>query len=624
MSRYGAKRWSGLGKTGYVGAAIVGAVMTGAVAVLGAFGPVLAAPAPVTGPIAAYHDSRVLIPMRDGVQLETFVLSPPDTSHSYPIVLDRTPYDPAYRRHGAGAAMAKAGYIFVTQSVRGRYGSQGTFVHMRPQKDVRRDKTDIDESTDTFDTIDWLVKHIPNNNGRVGLRGISYDGFYAAVGMIDAHPALKAVSPQAPQADWFLGDDTHHNGAFLLASTFAYMPTCDRISTGSKRCDKPIDPGTQDGYRFYLDLGPLRNAETRYLHGDVPEWTRMMAHGTYDDLWRSRNLLPHLTNIRPAVLAVSGWYDANNLYGALHVFDSVRSSTSARLVIGPWTHGQWAGDSGESAGALHFGSATSEHFAKEVELPFFEAYLKGDGRSSLPVAQVFDTGTMTWASFDAWPPKTATQQSLYLAPNRALQIATPPKAAGPAYDEYVSDPEHPVPFVAKGGFDMDADYMAQDQRFASNRPDVLTYETAPLSDDVTIIGPVSPHLVVSTSGTDSDWVVRLIDVHPGEGSGLHQLVRGDVMRGKFRESFSAPTAMKPNEPTHIDFTMTDVYHTFKKGHRIRVQVQSSWFPLIDRNPQRFVDIYTARETDFQKATQRVFHSGQQLSRIEVNVLPVAH
>jgi putative CocE/NonD family hydrolase len=610
----------------------MGAAIAGAAVALGAFGLAFAANAPPLGPIEAYHDSRVLIPMRDGAQLEAFVLSPPDTSHNYPILLDRTPYDPAHSRRAAGVVMAKAGYIFVTQSVRGRYGSQGTFVHMRPQKDVRRDKNDIDESTDTFDTIDWLVKHIPNNNGRVGLRGISYDGFYAAVGMIDAHPALKAVSPQAPQADWFLGDDTHHNGAFLLASTFAYMPACDRISTGSKRCGKPIDPGTPDGYRFYLDLGPLRNAETRYLHGDVPEWTQTMAHGTYDDLWRSRNLLPHLTNIRPAVLAVSGWYDANNLYGTLHVFDSVRrtSSTPATLVLGPWTHGQWAGNSGESAGALHFGSATSDYFVQEVELPFFEAYLKGDGRPNLPLARVFDTGTMAWASFDAWPPKTATQQSLYLAPNRVLQVGTPPKATSPVYDEYVSDPQHPVPFVAQGGFDMDEDYMAQDQRFASDRPDVLTYETAPLSEAVTIIGPVSPHLVVSTSGTDSDWVVKLIDVHPAEQGqpagqgGLQQLVRGDVMRGKFRDSFSTPTAMQPNEPTHIDFTMTDVYHTFKKGHRIRVQVQSSWFPLIDRNPQRFVDIYAARETDFQQATQRVFHSGQQLSRLEINVLPSVH
>ncbi len=570
---------------------------------------------------AGYRLSRFQIAMRDGIHLDTIVLAPTDSTRSYPILLVRTPYEIVGSWSYLEPAFSNAGYIFVMQSVRGRYKSEGDFIQMTPQKLVKRSRMDVDASTDTFDTIDWLVKNIPHNNGRVGLRGVSYGGFYAAAGMIDAHPALKAVSPQAPQADWFAGDDVHHNGAFLLASAFSFFSMCDRRSDKSHTCAWAA-PLAEDGYKFFLDMGPLSNADANHLHDQSPEWEVMMAHGTYDELWQARNILPHLRHIRPAVLVVSGWYDANNLYGALHVFDAVRRNSPATpdtLVLGPWAHGQWVWDKGESLGVLRFGSATSTDFINSVELPFFEAYLKGDGQPNLPVARVFDTGRNSWTSFDAWPPRTSERKTLYLGARGALGFEPPPAAGG--YDEYISDPDHPVPFVRDHGFDMDRDYMAQDQRFIANRPDVLTYQTAPLAKDLTVAGPLLPRLVVSSSATDSDWVVKLIDVHSDEADAIQELVRGDVMRGKFRNSLSRPVPMQPGQVTSIDFTMLDVYHTFKKGHRIMVQVQSSWFPLVDRNPQQFEDIYHAKADDFRKATQRVLHSQEHASHIDIGVLP---
>jgi uncharacterized protein len=569
-----------------------------------------------------YRLEHVSIPMRDGVRLDTFVVSPTDLKQTYPILLVRTPYEIIGSWAYLEPEFTDAGYIFVMQSARGRYKSEGDFLQMTPHKEVKTSRSDVDASSDTYDTIDWLIKNIRQNNGRVGLRGISYGGFYAAAGMIDAHPALKAVSPQAPQADWFAGDDVHHNGAFLLASAFNFFSMCDRRSDHSRTCAW-TGPLATDGYQFFLGMGPLSNADAKYLHGQSPEWQVMMNHGTYDELWESRNLLPHLRNIKPAVLAVSGWYDANNLYGAIHVFEAVRKAspgTPDNLVLGPWTHGQWARGTGESAGALHFGSQTSADFIKNIELPFFEAYLKGEGRPNIPVARVFNTGSNKWGSFDTWPPRTMEKQTLYLLGQGSLGFQPLEKAATP-YDEYVSDPAHPVPFVRDHGFDMDPDYMAQDQRFASGRTDVLTYQTAPLTQDLTIIGPVRPRLVVSSSAMDSDWVVKVIDVHPDSTGGLQELVRGDVMRAKFRESLAKPMPMTPGQPTSIDFTMLDVFHTFKAGHRVMVQVQSSWFPLVDRNPQQFEDIYSAKAEDFHAATQRVFHSRDHSSQIDVGVLP---
>lgn len=581
---------------------------------------------------ASYRLARVRIPMRDGVQLDTLILTPEDTSRSYPILMDRTPYDPTAPWLTPSPELAKARFIFVTQSVRGRYGSEGEFVQMRPLQNHRTSRTDIDESTDAFDTIDWLVKNMPHNNGRVGLWGLSYEGFFAAAGMIDAHPALKAVSPQAPQADWFAGDDLHHNGALMLATSFNWMFLCNRLTTGTRICGTGFNPPTIDGYQLFLSLGPLSNIDRQYLHGDSPEWQVVTHHATYDELWQRRNLLPHLRDIRPAVLVVSGWYDASNLYGAVHVFETLRQKspgTSARLVLGPWTHGEWVRDGGESIGPLHFGANTATHYLQDIELPFFEAYLKGESEPAIPVASVFDTGLNRWSTFDTWPPTAARAMNLYPGSGGTLGFK-PPEQNG-SYDEYVSDPANPVPFVPDHGVDMEPDYMTHDQRFASNRPDVLTYESAVLSEDLTVAGPISPHLVVSTSGTDSDWVVKVIDVHPtapsdaaaNKAGGFQELVRGDVMRSKFRDSLSNPSPMKPNQPTPIHFTMLDVYHTFKKGHRILVEVQSSWFPLVDRNPQRFVDIYAAEPGDFQRATQRVFHSSEHVSRVELNVLPPA-
>jgi hypothetical protein len=610
------ERWA---SRGLAFCAAVGLLVSGSLIAAAAPGATVAKPGPGSTQFripAGYHLYQVRIPMRDGVRLNTFILAPNDAAHAYPILLQRTPYDPVWMR--PDAAFLQSGYIFVTQSVRGRYGSEGTFVQMRPEDARQGSASDIDESTDTSDTIDWLTKNVPHNNGRVGLLGISYGGFYAAAGLINANPALKAVSPQAPQADWFMGDDTHHNGAFLLASTFNWIWACDR--GGSRTCtfqSFPYPKGA-DGYHFFLAAGPLSDFDAEFFHGESPEWEIMMRHGTYDRLWRQRNILPHIRKVTPAVLMVGGWYDANNLYGALRIFHANRHnspSTTATLVVGPWTHGEWARGSGESIDHLRFGSATSTYFLKSIELPFFASYLKGAGHPDLPVAEVFDTGSNHWRSFNAWPPSTSVKRRLYLHAHGSLGFEPP--AAG-AYDQYVSDPADPAPFVADKGFDMDPDYMARDQRFAANRPDGVSYESEILTSDVTIIGPVSPRLVVSTSGTDSDWVVKLIDVHP---NGFQELVRGDVMRGKFRHSFTRPTPMRPNQPTHIDFTMDDVYHSFKKGDRILVRVQSSWFPLVDRNPQRFEDIYTAKAADFQRATERVFHTLAHASYIELRVLP---
>ncbi|MEO8450170.1 MAG: CocE/NonD family hydrolase [Gemmatimonadota bacterium] len=571
-----------------------------------------------------YQKHEYTIPMRDGVKLFTSVYVPRDTARAYPILLTRTPYsvapygEDAYTTHlGAGGRFAEEGYVFVSQDVRGRYRSEGHFVHMTPEK-VNK----VDESTDTYDTIDWLIKNIPHNNGRVGLWGISYGGFFAAAGLIDAHPALKAVSPQAPQADWFMGDDTRHNGAFFLASTFNFMAACGRLGTGtSMSCGKPFDFGTTDGYKFFLEMGPLASVDSKYFHGQVPGWTEFMEHGTYDAFWQARNILPHLRNVRPAVLTVGGLYDANNYYGALHVFESIERqspTTENAIVIGPWSHGQWARDDGSKLGILSFGSKTGLEYRETMLLPFFEHHLKGKGPGLPAKAYVYETGANRWRTFQAWPPKETVSRSIYLGAQGTLSFAPPAQSAKSEFDQYVSDPAHPVPSVARQSTDMDPDYMAQDQRFVVGRPDVLVYQGEAVTEDLTIAGPVSPRLFVSSTGTDGDWIVKVIDVHP---DGTQELVRGDVMRAKFRNSFEKPEALVPGKVAQLDFVMSDVLHTFQKGHRIMIQVQSSWFPLVDRNPQKFVDIYHASAADFQTATQRIIRSAQQSSRVMVTVLP---
>jgi uncharacterized protein len=593
---------------------------------------------------AHYTKYEYRIPMRDGKKLFTAVYTPKDRSKQYPILLMRTPYSvqpygvDRYRPNlGPSPLFAKAGYIFAYQDVRGTWMSEGKFVNMRPYNPAKKE-TDTDESSDTYDSIEWLIKHVPNNNGRVGQSGISYPGFYTAAGMIDAHPALKASSPQAPVTDWFIGDDFHHNGALFLPHMFNFLATFGRPRPGpTKKREYRFDHGTPDGYQFFLHLGPLPNANARYFKDDVAFWTEAMQHGTYDDFWKSRNLRQHLKNIRPAVMTVGGWFDAENLFGALETYKKVEASSEGRcniLVMGPWLHGGWSGGDGESLGPVHFNDKTSVYYRENIEFPFFEFHLKGAGEFKHPEAWVFETGTNQWRKYDAWPPKTAKRQALYLRAKGRLSRKAPPKnGSEESYDEYLSDPAKPVPYLDKITVGMHAEYMVADQRFAGRRPDVLVYETEVLDEDVTIAGPIQVDLHVSTTGTDADWIVKLIDVYPDDYldpnpnptgvrmGGYQQLLRGDVMRGKFRNSFEKPEPFATGKPAAVSFTMQDCCHTFRTGHRIMVQVQSSWFPLVDRNPQTFVDIYQAKESDFHKATQRVYRSREMPSRVSVLVVP---
>ena len=588
---------------------------------------------------ANYTKSEHMIPMRDGVKLFTAAYSPKDTSQKYPILLNRTPYScapygaDAYKENiGPSPLFAKEDYIVVYQDVRGAWMSEGTYVNMRPQNEHKSKPSDIDESSDTYDTIDWLVKNIPNNNGRVGMWGISYPGFYTAVGMIDAHPALKAASPQAPISDWFIGDDFHHNGTLFLPHAFNFFtgfgkarPKPTAIGDGSR-----FNHGTPDGYKFFLEMGPLANADARYLHGNIAYWNEMMEHPNYDAWWKARDTRPHLRNIKPAVMTVGGWFDAEDLFGALNTYKSVEKQSPGAhniLVMGPWFHGGWARGDGEGLGEVRFGSKTSVFYRENIELPFFNYYLKDKGELKLPEAYVFETGSNKWKTYDQWPPANTHAENLYLDANGKLSF-TARAGSSDSYDEYISDPAKPVPFINNINIGMTREYMVDDQRFASRRQDVLSYQTDVLADDVTVAGPLTASLFVSTSGTDSDYVVKLIDVYPDDApdnnpnftgmkmGGYEMLVRGEPMRARFRKSFEKPEPMPPNKIEKIEYVMPDVNHTFMKAHRIMVQIQSSWFPLVDRNPQKFVDIYKAKEADFQKATERVYHS----SRVILNVV----
>ena len=595
---------------------------------------------------ARYTKYEYRIPMRDGKRLFTSVYVPKDQAQTYPILLMRTPYN--VKPYGVdqypdnlrpGPLFMKAGYIFVYQDVRGRWMSEGEFTDMRPHNPAKKGPKEVDESSDTFDTIDWLLKHVPNHNGKVGQWGISYPGFYTAAGMIDAHPALKAVSPQAPVTDWFIGDDWHHNGALFLPHMFNFMARFDRPRPEpTKKFDPKFDHETPDGYQFFLDMGPLGNADSRYFKGQAAFWSEAMKHGTYDEFWKSRNIRQHLRDVKPAVMTVGGWFDAENLFGALEVHKNLKKNspkTGNFLVMGPWSHGGWSGTGeGSKLGDVTFNAKTAEFFRSQIELPFFEFHLKGKGELKHPTAWMFETGTNVWRKHDAWPPKTAQPKSLYFHAAGKLRFDTPPESLGElAQDEYLSDPAKPVPFLDKISIGMAPEYMTADQRHAARRPDVLVYETDVLDGDVTFAGPLDVELFVSTTGTDSDWVVKLIDVYPNDYpdptpnptgvkmGGYQQLVRGDVMRGKFRNSFEKPEPFEPGKPTKVAFQMQDVNHAFRSGHRIMIQVQSSWFPLVDRNPQTFVDIYGAKASDFKKATQRVYRTHEMASRVTVMVVP---
>jgi hypothetical protein len=523
--------------------------------------------------------------------------------------------------------------------VRGRYQSDGTFIEMTPHKEGKKTPKDVDESTDTYDTIEWLVKNVPNNNGKAGLYGISYPGFYVAAGMPDTHPALKACSPQAPVTDLYMGDDAYHNGAFMLAANFGFYvffkPRAG-LEFPPKRW-RDFDYGTNDGYDFYLAMGPTSNAKKLYLKDTNFYWDDQVQHPNYDEFWKTRDISAHMKNVHCAVLTVGGLFDAEDLVGPYRIFNAVARmspETPNKIVEGPWVHGGWAGTKGDHLGPVNFAAENSAYFNDYVLLPFFRQYLKDAEDPKLPTALVFETGTNVWRRYDAWPPKSLQSKTLYFhAGGKLTSEAASKDAAAGTFDEYISDPNRPVPFVETQTTGVPQTYMDSDQRFAAKRPDVLVYATDPLEEDITVAGPVSPRLWVSTSGTDSDFVVKLIDVYPMDYpdpdpnpqevrmGGYQQLVRGEPFRAKFRKSFEKPEPLKPNEPTALDFELPSINHTFRRGHRIMVQIQSTWFPLVDRNPQKFVNIPDAKPEDFQKATQRVYRSGEHGSALVLPVLP---
>jgi putative CocE/NonD family hydrolase len=598
---------------------------------------------------AHYTKYEYRIPMRDGKKLSTAVYVPKDASQPYPIMMDRTPYnvgpygEDQYKKNlGPSEEFEKAGYIFVYQDVRGRYMSEGDFLEMHPHIDVKKSPKDVDDSSDMYDSIEFLLKNVPNNNGKVGIWGISYPGFYTSASIIDSHPALKAASPQAPMTDLFFTDDAYHGGAFMLAANFGFYASFKPITEPSRppKTPVPFDFGTPDGYEFYLQAGSLDELNKKYLKEGNWLFTDQMRHWTYDDYWQARDLSRHMKNIKCAVMTVGGWFDGEDLSGpfkTFHAIDKFNPSTPNSLVIGPWVHGGWAITDGDHLGDVQFAAKTSEFFRANIQFPFFEYYLKGKGQT-LPKAYVFETGTNVWRKYDSWPPAQAKPKTLYFHTNGKLSFDPP--GENESFDEYVSDPAHPVPFIEYIATSVPQRYMVDDQRFAAKRSDVLVYETEPLEEDVTIAGPVSPKLKIASSGTDSDFVVKLIDVYPNDYpdneaanaskrvlgtpsirmGGYEQLLRGEPMRAKFRNSWEKPEPLAPSKVAELNFTMPDVNHTFRKGHRIMVQVQSSWFPLTDRNPQTFVDIPNAKPQDFKKATEQVFHRKDAASGVEVLVL----
>ncbi|MEM1327269.1 MAG: CocE/NonD family hydrolase [Bacteroidota bacterium] len=581
--------------------------------------------------------------MRDGVKLHTTVYTPKDQSKAYPMLMKRTPY--SCRPYGEGnfpsrlgpnKYLMQDGYIFVYQDVRGRWNSEGDYDNMRPIIADKKGDQDIDESSDTYDTIDWLVKNIKNNNGRVGQYGISYPGHYTTAGAVDAHPALKAASPQAPIGDFYF-DDFHHNGAYLLSywvatAVFGYQsdPTTQAWYT-----DKIPNLGTQDQYQFFLDIGPLKNLD-KYYGKDNFFWQELKEHPDYDEFWQKRGIIQHLDDVRPAMMVVGGWFDAEDLYGPLMTYKTIEKqnpNTYNTIVMGPWSHGDWARDRERQAvGNVYFGDHLSDQFQQNVERPFFNHFLKEEGiGSGLPEAYMYDTGRRQWTDFANWPPKAATMETYYFHDGEQLSTSAP---KGDNETSFVSDPAKPVPYSEdiKVVF-TPRKYMADDQRFAARRPDVLVFETEVLEEDVTLAGEIMADLFVSTTGTDADWVVKLVDVYPPDASdpeemqdhlrmsNYHMMVRSEVMRGRYRNDFSKPEAFKPGKATKVEFPLQDVYHTFKRGHKIQVQIQSTWFPLIDRNPQTFVDnIFMAEEEDFQKQTHTIHHSEQYPSSLKVQVL----
>jgi hypothetical protein len=614
---------------------------------------------------ANYTKREVMIPMRDGVKLFTAIYTPRDTSQKYPILLNRTPYsvgpygeDKFKNLIGPNELFPEERYIFAYQDVRGRYMSEGTFEDVRPYIPNKTAKQ-TDEISDSYDTVDWLIKNVPNNNGRVGAYGISYPGFYTSVVGIDGHPAVKAISPQAPVSDWFHGDDDHHNGALFLAQNFSFFRGFGQLRpTPTSKDDyvKPFSFGTQDGYDFYLKAGGLKNLGDLYekqFGFRIKFWDQMMTHPNYDQFWKERNILPNLRNIKAAVMTVGGWYDNEDLYGALKTYEHIEAQNPGMynvLVMGPWFHGGWARSDGDWLGTAYFGSKTSLFYRDKFELAFFNHFLKDKGEiPQIKEVNAFDTGSLEWREFADWSPKAASDTPLYLLPAGKLSFSAPVKPNA-AYDEYVSDPMNPVPYTQKITLNYPRDFMTEDQRFVSGRPDVLVYQTDPLTEDITVAGAIKPELFIASTGTDSDFIVKLIDVFPDDyqypetgnrlpngqaermrppdtsadcvfqPGGYQMLLRGEPFPARFRNSFEKPKPLKVNTPMKIPYVMPGIVHTFKKGHRIMVQVQSTWFPLVARNPQKYLSNYKlGTDADFQKATQRVYHSSTNASRI---VLPI--
>lgn len=582
-----------------------------------------------------YKKKEVYIKMRDGVRLFTSVYYPVQNEEKHPILLTRTPYSCSpygennfrnFTRNNHFNEYLKEGYIIITQDVRGRWMSEGTFVDVRPFN-PKKSGQETDEASDTWDTIDWLVKNWENNNGNVGVFGISYPGFYSTMAAFSGHPALKAVSPQAPVTDWFAGDDFHHNGAFMMMDAFSFYsgfgkprkaPTTEPV-TGFKF-------PTKDHYQFYLQAGGLsRLAE--YMGDSILFWKDLYAHTQYDSFWKARNARNYVQYI-PATtptLIVGGLFDAEDCFGAWNLYQAIEknATNNNKLVMGPWYHGQWASGMGKNLGNVQFGSNTSEWYAREIEYPFFQYYLKGKGQgSNLPEATIFFSGENKWRQFNSWPAKEATITSGYLQKNGKLsfqKITTNPLT----YSEYISDPDKPVPYTEDVHTGRTREYMTDDQRFASRRPDVLVFETETLTSDVTVAGSIVANLCVSLTSRDADFIVKLIDVFPDDYennppssyimNGYQMLVRGEVMRGKFRNSLEKAEPFIPNQITRFQYALPDVAHTFKKGHKLMVQIQSSWFPLVDRNPQQFMNIYQATAKDFTKAAIKVYHNESYIS-----------
>ncbi|MCI0455793.1 MAG: CocE/NonD family hydrolase [Gemmataceae bacterium] len=605
-----------------------------AVAVLGLdLKPIRAQPPEV---FRNYVKTDALIPTRDGVKLNTAIFAPRNGKGPFPFLLLRTPYgidNVPERSREYFWDLAEEGYIFVLQDIRGRYKSEGRFVMLRNPRDAKDPKA-IDESTDTYDTLDWLLKHVPNHNGRAGMLGISYPGWLTVMGMLDPHPALQAVSPQASPADMFLGDDFHHNGAFRLSYGFEYVA---RMETSNVNFTFPFD--RFDTYEWYLKLGPLARVNEKYFHGQRPTWNDFVAHPDYDDFWKKQALAPHLRRVTVPTLNVAGWWDQEDFYGPLEIYKRLEKHDADQrnlLVVGPWNHGGWAHGDGASLGRIKFDSATGKHFRSQIQAPWFAYHLKGRGRPEPSEALTFQTGSNQWISSDRWPPRGATARNLYFHPEGRLSFKPPAANNERGFDAYISDPNHPVPYRPRPieptypgprfpnpGWDS---WLVEDQRFVHLRSDVLSWETEPLQEDVVLAGDVVAHLFASTSGSDSDWVVKLIDVYPENYAddvrmaGYQLMVANEVFRGRYRKSFERPEPIPPNVVKDYTIDLHWAHHCFKKGHRIMVQVQSTWFPVIDRNPQKYVaNIFLAKASDYQRAEQRVFRSPKFPSNVTLTV-----